>query len=83
MRVKRLGIGTWVSCEPILDASAVLRAVEKCDFVARWSFGKLNHAKASADWGAIGKEIESTCRQLGRSYVIKDSLRKEMEETRW
>lgn len=42
-----------------------------------------NHAKASADWGAIGKEIESTCRQLGRSYAIKDSLRKEMEETRW
>lgn len=83
MRVKRLGIGTWVSCEPILDAGAVMRAVERCDFVDRWSFGKLNHAKTSADWGAIGRDIESACRQLGRSCVIKDSLRKEMEETRW
>lgn len=76
---KDQGFKTWMSCEPVMNPEAVLAAVKNFDCVDLWRIGKLNHRKSDIDWGAFGREVEELCQKLGRNYVIKDDLRREME----
>lgn len=73
-----IGIGTWVSCEPIVDPKPIYRLIAIGDFVDMFRFGKLNHANSDLDWAAIGRNVEMLCEMHGREYVIKESLRAEM-----
>lgn len=76
------GIKTWVSCEPVLNAEDVLSYISRldADFVDLWKIGKLNYYPSDIDWKSFGHDVESLCKKLGRSYYIKESLRKEMEK---
>ena len=73
-------IGTWVSCEPVLDPAAVYAAIESLDCVDMFHIGKLNHRKSNIDWHQFGHDVEALCQRLGRNYYIKDDLRREMGE---
>lgn len=74
------GFGTWVSCEPVYDPEAIFRLIEEGDYIDVLKIGKLNHRKSAIDWAAFGREAERLCLAHGREYVIKDSLREEMEK---
>lgn len=73
------GLHTWLSCEPVLDTTSVLSAIEVFDTVDLFRIGKLNHRKSTVDWAAFGREAEELCQRLGRNYYIKEDLRKAME----
>lgn len=77
---KSLGIHTWVSCEPVLDASDVLHLIEKGDFIDKFKIGKMNYHPSEINWKAFGQAAEATCKKYGRMYYIKDGLRAEMEK---
>lgn len=76
---KRKGINTWVSFEPVVDAEQVLWTLEinSCLF-DKVKIGKLNYWTSYIDWNKFGHEAEELCKELGLTYYIKESLRKEM-----
>lgn len=74
------GIGTWVSCEPIIDPEVIFELIETCDFIDLFKFGKLNYAQSDLDWAEVGKRIAALCEEYGRAYVLKRSLLEEMGE---
>lgn len=77
-RAHKLGIKTWVSCEPVLNASDVIDLIRLADYVDLWKIGKLNYHPSDINWAAFGHQVEFTCKKYGRNYYIKDDLRKEM-----
>lgn len=77
----RLGIKTWVSFEPVVDAHMVLEYIENChDFFDKVKIGKLNYRPSNINWGDFGRRAEALCQQYGLDYYIKESLRAEMEK---
>jgi DNA repair photolyase len=78
-RAHKLGIKTWVSCEPVLNASSVIELIRLADYVDLWKIGKLNYYPSDINWGEFGRECERICKEYGRKYYIKEDLRKEME----
>lgn len=77
---KLLGIKTWVSFEPVVEANEVLRCIEECrEIIDKVKIGKLNYFPSAINWKEFGNEAESLCKKLGIDYYIKDSLRAEME----
>jgi len=74
-----IGIKTWVSCEPVLNATDVLNLISVSHYVDLWKIGKLNYHPSDIDWREFGLAVEKLCKALGRDYYIKESLRKEME----
>lgn len=76
-----MGIKTWVSFEPVTDASKFfveLHAV--VNVVNKVKIGKLNYYPSNIDWKDFGVRAERLCKDLGIDYYIKDSLRAEMEK---
>lgn len=73
-------IKTWVSCEPVLEPEAIYYLVENGSFVDLFKIGKLNYHPSNVNWARFGHVVEERCREYGRDYYIKDSLRREMEE---
>lgn len=87
MRLKHLheahnrGIKTWISFEPVLNATDALNFLEvNPGYVDRVKIGKLNYHPSNIDWKNFGKRAERICIANHIDYYIKDSLRKEMEE---
>jgi DNA repair photolyase len=78
----KLGIKTWISYEPVLEAENVLHHIRCTPWVNRIKIGKLNYYPSNINWYEFGHEVEALCKELGRDYYIKDSLRKEMEESK-
>ena len=80
-KAKILGINTWVSFEPVLDAGNVLQiiALFHNDF-DKVKIGKLNYHPSDINWKQFGKDAEALCQKLGLDYYIKDSLRAEMNK---
>ena len=74
------GIKTWISAEPVLNATDVLYVIGVCDYVDLWKVGKLNYHPSDIDWGEFGREVEAKLKAKGKAYYIKDSLRAEMEK---
>lgn len=72
------GIKTWVSCEPVLYPSRVLKYIETAPWVDKWKIGKLNYHPSNIDWHGFGHKVEDLCKKLGRNYYIKEDLRNEM-----
>jgi DNA repair photolyase len=79
LQAKKNGLSTWVSCEPVIYPGPILDAIRNYDFVDMWRIGKMNHRKSNIDWPAFGRTVEALCKRLGRTYYIKEDLRKEME----
>lgn len=76
------GIKTWCSFEPVIDADRVLECIENCgDIFDKVKIGKLNYYPSEINWKKFGEEAETLCKKLGIDYYIKESLRKEMEDT--
>ena len=73
------GISTWVSCEPVLYPTRILRYIESAPWVDKWKIGKLNYHPSNINWHDFGHKAEALCIKLGRNYYIKDDLRKAME----
>lgn len=85
LSAKDAGIKTWVSCEPVLNPSAVIDCIKEMssqypNAIDLWAIGKLNHRKSDVHWGRFGIGIETLCKRLGRNYIIKNDLRKEVEK---
>lgn len=78
---KALGIKTWVSFEPVVNAESVLVSLayysKSFDKV---KIGKLNYHPSDIDWADFGRKAEEICKLRGIDYYIKDSLRAEMEK---
>lgn len=75
------GITTWVSCEPVLEPSAIFNLVRRGIFIDLFRIGKLNYSKDRwMNWGEFGRKIEAHCKAHGRNYYIKEDLRAEMEK---
>lgn len=75
------GIKTWVSVEPALDVVDVLNFLElRPAYIDKWTFGKLNHHRSDVDWSDFGTRVERACISNKLNYVIKDSLRKEINK---
>lgn len=74
------GIKTWVSCEPVIDASSVIMLIEEANYIDLWKIGKLNYHPSNIDWGAFGREAEAALIAKGRKYYIKESLREQMQK---
>ena len=78
---KQLGIKTWVSFEPVVDAGKVLECIENChDIINKAKIGKLNYYPSKIDCKEFGEKAEELCKSLGLDYYIKDSLRSEMNK---
>ena len=78
---KQLGIKTWVSFEPVVDAGKVLECIENChDIIDKAKIGKLNYYPSKIDWKEFGEKAEELCKYFGLDYYIKDSLRAEMNK---
>ena len=75
-----LGIKTWVSCEPVLDANDVLYLIKVACYIDKFKIGKMNYHPSKINWKEFGKAAEAACKKYGRNYYIKDDLRREMEE---
>lgn len=79
-KAKTLGINTWVSFEPVLDAAAVLDCIKGCAyFIDKVKIGKLNYHPSDIKWAQFGREAEAACREMGLDYYIKEGLRAEMD----
>lgn len=76
---KNKGVHTWVSCEPVLDAESVYRLIETGAYIDLFKIGKLNYHPSSINWADFGRRAEVLCKEYGRNYYIKDSLRREMD----
>ena len=69
------GIKTWVSIEPVINASDVIRLICNANYIDLWKIGKLNYHPSDIDWGEFGIQAEYFLKSFGRNYYIKDSLR--------
>lgn len=80
MHAHKMGIKTWVSFEPVLDANAVLCCIFGCaEFFDKVKIGKLHYWKSDINWAEFGRKVEKLCQEIGLEYYIKDSLRAEMK----
>lgn len=80
-RAHFLGIKTWVSFEPVLNAETCLRILQRISCITdKVKIGKLNYYPSDIDWKSFGEQAEAMCKELGIDYYIKDSLRAEMEK---
>ena len=80
-RAKKRGIKTWVSFEPVIDASKILGClINHYEAFDKVKIGKLNYHPSDIDWADFGRKAEEICKIRGIDYYIKDSLRAEMEK---
>jgi DNA repair photolyase len=79
-RAHKLGIKTWMSCEPVLEELDIYSIITLAEYVDLFKIGKLNYYPSSINWGEFGKKCEKLCKVNRRNYYIKDDLRKEMEK---
>lgn len=83
----KIGIKTWVSAEPVLDAGDVLDFIECADYINLWKIGKLNYHPSDINWKEFGEMVERKLIIKKRwnanvDYYIKESLRAEMGKVR-
>jgi DNA repair photolyase len=79
MKAHTGGIKTWISYEPVLNASDVLHHIRCTPWVDKIKIGKLNYHPSDINWYDFGRAVETLCKELNRDYYIKDSLRAKMK----
>lgn len=81
---KRLGIKTWVSCEPVIYEDAIYSLIAEHGYIDAYKIGKLNYhtpeeyGAPPINWGEFGRNCERLCIEHGRNYYIKEDLRAAM-----
>ena len=77
------GIGTWVSCEPVIDYTETLALIEAtAKFVDVFKVGTLNYSgklprdlvPPPVDWKVFAQEVVGLLDRLGANYYIKKDL---------
>jgi len=79
------GIGTWVSCEPVIDPMETLACISAtADYVQHYKVGTLNYPRKipqdlrpvveRIDWKAFAQNVVILLNRLGKSYYIKKDL---------
>lgn len=79
-RAHKLGIKTWMSCEPVLVENDIYNIIRLADYVDLFKIGKLNYFPSDINWGDFGRECERLCKSYGRNYYIKEDLRALMDD---
>ena len=90
----RRGIRTWVSLEPVIYPSQTLALIQTTsEFVDHYKVGTLNyagklpaHLKArvnGTNWAEFGSEVVTLLRTLGKSFYIKNDLKKYLARSFW
>ena len=77
--LKRHGIETWASLEPVIDPVQTLAIIRRYHrFIDTFKVGKWNHAAdaKAIDWEKFAREAVALLDSLGARYYIKDDLRK-------
>ena len=79
------GIKTWVSAEPVLNATDILELIDLADYINYWKIGKLNYHPSDINWKDFGERAERALKVKGRwrsdfTYYIKEGLRAEMNK---
>lgn len=82
----RLGIFTWVSLEPVIEAKEALKVIEALHgYVDFWKVGKLNHmasVERRTDWAAFYIDVTKLLLGMGAEYYIKNDLFKYLDSRR-
>ena len=79
---KDTGIRTFVSFEPVLQASYVYSLIsQNGGLIDEYRIGKLNYHASKINWKEFGETCEKLCRDYNRNYIIKDGLRAEMNKS--
>jgi hypothetical protein len=82
----RLGIFTWVSLEPVIDAKQALKVIDALhSYVDFWKVGKLNHmasVERLTDWAAFYLDVTKLLLDIGAEYYIKNDLLKYLDSMR-
>jgi DNA repair photolyase len=76
--LKRHGIETWASLEPVIDPVQTLAIIRRYHrFIDTFKVGKWNHAAdaKAIDWEKFAREAVALLDSLGARYYIKDDLR--------
>ena len=80
------GCKTFVSCEPVFEPEYIYELIKTADYIDEFKIGKLNYMSPDnpfypkINWKEFGEKCERLCKEYGRKYYIKESLRKCMEE---
>lgn len=74
-----LGCEVWVSCEPVFDEDVVYGILENIDWIDTYKVGKTNYVECDIDWKAFGEKVAELGERFGRTVLIKEGLREEME----
>ena len=73
-----MGISTWVSIGPVIDAAQAIVLVNRLHpFVNHWKVGKINYHKEiedAVDWIQFRKEITDLFLGVGADFYLKKSL---------
>lgn len=76
--MRRRGLRTWVSLEPVIDPAQSLAAIDMLQSqVEHWKVGKLNHnraVEATIDWPQFRADVTATLESYGADYFIKQDL---------
>lgn len=79
-KLKKAGIKTWVSFEPVIEPSQVLKLIQKTNsFVDYYKVGKLNHYKqieSQINWAQFAEQAIGLFRKYGNQFYIKKDLAK-------
>ena len=79
-RARQMGIGTWVSCEPILDPAATLTVIRQAaPYTDLFKIGTLNHQKSDINWREFGINAIRLCESLGVAYYLKRDLARHLD----
>ncbi len=78
-KAKAAGIKTFVSCEPVYDKQTIYNLITMIGCIDEYRIGKLNYAHSDINWSEFGQKCERLCLLHNRNYMIKESLRSEME----
>ena len=77
---KRRGLSTWVSCEPVIDMTAVHELIIRGHYIDKFRVGKMSHAKTRDpfEWGRFGAICEELAENYGRNLTLKESLKEDV-----
>lgn len=73
-----LGIYTWVSMEPVIEAEEALSVIDSAhEYVDFWKVGKLNHNREQekkVNWQSFYHDVKAKLDDYGCAYYIKQDL---------
>lgn len=76
-----LGCEVWVSFEPVFDENVVYDILENIDWIDTYKIGKTNYVESDIDWKVFGEKVVEIGERKGRTILIKEGLKEEMDKT--